>query len=151
MVRFGGGGSSNSCNSISMSRSDSAPPAPSAKVYTFEASTKWLTFCKQHFQIQFLERKCLYFNSNFTEVCSQGYNGSCNGLVPYRQQAITRTNVDKDFWCLMASLGHEFRAQKSNYIHIKLWDLITHTITLTSSWSQLIEAERCIYMYVSPI
>ena len=35
-----------------------------------EACSKWLTFCRQHFQIHFLEWICLYFDSNFTDICS---------------------------------------------------------------------------------
>ena len=32
--------------------------------------TQWLTFCRQHFQIQFLEWKWLYFDSDWTDVYS---------------------------------------------------------------------------------
>ena len=31
-------------------------------------------FRKRHFQIRFLELKLLYLNSNFTEICFEGYN-----------------------------------------------------------------------------
>ena len=47
----------------------------------------------------FLWMKSFYFDSNFTEVCSQGSNwqhisiGSGNSLAPNRQQAITWTNA----------------------------------------------------------
>ena len=39
----------------------------------FETQTKWLQLCRQHFQTHFLVGK-LYFNSYFTEICSQGSN-----------------------------------------------------------------------------
>ena len=51
-------------------------------------------FYRWHFHMHFLEWKVLYFDLNFTEVCSQGFNwqnvciGSGNGLVPNRRQAI---------------------------------------------------------------
>ena len=32
-----------------------------------ECWTKWLTFCRQHFQMQFLDRKLLYLASDFAE------------------------------------------------------------------------------------
>ena len=35
---------------------------------TLEAT--WLPFCKQHFEMHFLERNFLYLNLNFTEICS---------------------------------------------------------------------------------
>ena len=43
------------------------------KCYHTEAEKKWLSVCKQHFQINFVQWK-LYFDSNFTEICSQGSN-----------------------------------------------------------------------------
>ena len=82
---------------------------------------KWLTVCRQHFQMHFIEWKCLYFKSNFTEVSSLGSSwqevniGSGNGLAPRRRQAITWTNDDQDFfmsnkpcripstWCVFAT------------------------------------------------
>ena len=39
-----------------------------------EAESKWPPFHRQHFQIHFLEWKLLYFNSNFSEISSQGSN-----------------------------------------------------------------------------
>ena len=62
--------------------------------------------------------KWIFFNenvlisiSNFTEVCSLGFNwrwvsiGSGNGLVPNRQQGIIWTSVEQDLWCHMSPLG----------------------------------------------
>ena len=42
------------------------------KSWTHDAWTKWLLFSRWHFQIYFLEGKMLYFDCNFTEVCSRG-------------------------------------------------------------------------------
>ena len=39
-----------------------------------EAETKRTTFSRQHFQIEFLVRKCMNFDWNFIYVCSQGSN-----------------------------------------------------------------------------
>ena len=35
-----------------------------------KVETKWLPFCRWHFQIHFLAWKLLDFDSNFTEICS---------------------------------------------------------------------------------
>ena len=35
---------------------------------------KWLTFSRQHFEMHFLEWKCMNFDKDFTEVCSWGSN-----------------------------------------------------------------------------
>ena len=35
-----------------------------------KAGTKWLPFCRQHFQMNFLQWKSLHFDSNFSEMCS---------------------------------------------------------------------------------
>ena len=72
--------------------------------YHIGAETRWQRFRIQHFQMHFLERKCLNFHWYFTEVYSQGSNwqytsiGSDNGLVPTRQQAIIWTNDDLVYW-----------------------------------------------------
>ena len=39
-----------------------------------EAETKWLPFHRRHFQMHFLEWKCLNFYTNFTDDCSKGSN-----------------------------------------------------------------------------
>ena len=39
-------------------------------IYHIEAETKWPPFCRRHFQMHFLEWKCLNIDYNFTEVCS---------------------------------------------------------------------------------
>ena len=71
-----------------------------------QAQTRWLTFCKRHIQWHFLERKCLYFDSNFTEVCSQECTwwwailDSGNGLAPPMDPDILRTNDVPVQWCI---------------------------------------------------
>ena len=61
--------------------------------------------------MHFHEWKVLYFDSNFTEVCSQESNeqyssiGLDNGLAPIRLQAIIWTNEDPVHWRLYAALG----------------------------------------------
>ena len=39
--------------------------------WTQRGWSKWLPFCRQHFQFHFLEWKCLYFDSNFTKLSSR--------------------------------------------------------------------------------
>ena len=62
-----------------------------------EAEVKWTTFCRQHFQMHFLEWKLFNFDQYFTAGCSWGSNlqysiiGSDNGLAPTRRQAIIWT------------------------------------------------------------
>ena len=57
------------------------------------------------------EWKILYFDYNFTDVCSQGSNwqsssiGLDNGLAPNRWQAIIWTNADPNNWRIYATLG----------------------------------------------
>ena len=68
-------------------------------------------FRRRHFQMHFLEWKCMNFDWNFTEVCSWGSNwqysiiSSDNGLAPTRQQAIIWANVDIIHRHLYVSLG----------------------------------------------
>ena len=65
---------------------------------------------RRHFQI-YLQWKCLNFNYNFTEVCSQGSNwlkvstGSGNGLTPNRRETITRINADQIHRRIYTALG----------------------------------------------
>ena len=62
---------------------------------------KWPPFFRRHFQMDFLEWKCVDFDYDFTEVCSNGTNlqytsiGLDNGLAPARRQAIIWTNGGK--------------------------------------------------------
>ena len=43
-------------------------------VLTHWGQDKWPPFSRRHFQMHFLEWKCINFDSDFTEVCSQGSN-----------------------------------------------------------------------------
>ena len=61
--------------------------------------------------MHFREWKNLYFDYNFTDVCSQGSNWQSssidldNGLAPNRWQAIIWTNDDPINWRIYATLG----------------------------------------------
>ena len=61
--------------------------------------------------MHFREWKILYFDCNFTDVCSQGSNwqsssiGLDNGLAPNRWQAIIWTNADPINWRIYATPG----------------------------------------------
>ena len=66
--------------------------------------TKWLPFCRQHFQMHFLEWKLLHINSNFSESCLQGSSdkvviGYGNGLILSRHQSINW--ISGDLICLL--------------------------------------------------
>ena len=83
----------------------SLPPTPTRRYTRYRGQDKywprsrlWPTFCRQHFNLHFLQWKLLCFDSNFTEICSQGYTScyssihSDNSLVPNRRQAIIWTS-----------------------------------------------------------
>ena len=80
-----------------------------AMVYHIKAKTKWPIFCKWHFQMHFLGTKCLYFHSNFTKVCCQGYSwqyvniGLSNDLAPNKWQAVIWINDDAIHWYVYGS------------------------------------------------
>ena len=65
--------------------------------YHIEAEAKWPPSCRWHFQNNVWECKCLYFNYNFTEICSQRHNWqqanicSDSGLALIRWQVISET------------------------------------------------------------
>ena len=82
---------------------------------------KQTPFCRRHFQVHFLEWKCIDFDQNFTEIYSQGFNqqhygnGSDNGLLFGQHQAIIWTNDDY-FTDIYASLSlNERRHFIANY------------------------------------
>ena len=85
--------------------------AQASNSYLISPSTKWPPFPWRHFEMHFHEWKFLYFELNFTQVCSQGSNsqypsiGSDNGLAPIRRRAIIWTNVDPVHSRIHASLG----------------------------------------------
>ena len=73
--------------------------------------TKWPRFPRRHFQTYFREWTVLYFDLNFTEVCSQESNWQYpsisldNGLVLNRRQTIIWNNADPIHWRIYAALG----------------------------------------------
>ena len=64
-----------------------------------------------HIQMNFLEWKILYFDSNSLKVCFYGPNwqqtsiGLENGLVPNRWQTIIWANADLSHWHIYVALG----------------------------------------------
>ena len=95
-----------------------------------EGWTKWPTFCRRHFEIDFREQNCLNFDLNFTKFCFQWFNcqyvniGTGNGLAPNRQQSITRTNVDQDLSHYLTSLGHNALNGMSNtFLYFEIYCL----------------------------
>ena len=59
--------------------------------------------------MHFCECEVLYFDSNFTEVCSLGPTDNCqhwlgNGLAPNRRRAITWSNAEPVGWRISAAL-----------------------------------------------
>ena len=98
----------------------------------------------------FLGRKWLYFDLNFTEICSQGSNwqpvstGSGNGLVPSSRQAINWTNVSIVYRRVYASLGfdeltHSGQDKMANIIlhnAICIFSRETCELRKTCSWNE---------------
>ena len=41
------------------------------RIKHIEAETKWLPFARWHFQMPFRKWKCINFNKDFSEICSQ--------------------------------------------------------------------------------
>ena len=72
---------------------------------------KMVAISQTIFSHAFSWMKHLYFDYNFTDVCSQGSNwqsssiGLDNGLAPNRWQAIIWTNADPINWRIYATLG----------------------------------------------
>ena len=81
------------------------------KISTLRLRQNSCHFPRWHFQMNFLEWKCMNFDYDFTEVCSQGTNQqysnivSDNGLALNRWQAIFWNCVGMLYWCIYASLG----------------------------------------------
>ena len=84
---------------------------PRTNKLTYWGRDKFAPFCRQHFQMHFLEWKCMSFALNLPEVCSLGSNwqyssiGSDNGLAPTRWQVIIWTNGGLVHWRIYASLS----------------------------------------------
>ena len=78
--------------------------------WLLEAETKLPPFFGRHFQMHFLEWKCMNFTYDFTENCSSYANyqyssiGSDNVLAPDRRQAIIWTNASPTRWRIYAAL-----------------------------------------------
>ena len=74
---------------------------------TLRLETKWLTFYRQHFQIHFTERKFLYFDWNFNEVCSYCLVNNKSSLVQLMAwcQAIIWISDDPVQLCICVSPG----------------------------------------------
>ena len=66
--------------------------------YHLGAWTRWLSFCRWHFQMHFLDGKFLYFDLNFIGLCSQ--------RVQVMAWCRRGHYLDQNQWCHMASLGH---------------------------------------------
>ena len=77
-----------------------------------------------HFAMHFLEWKSLYFDSNFTEVFTQGSSwqypsiGSGCGLVRIRWQANTWINDDTVHWCIYLSFSLNILTHWGRMTHI---------------------------------
>ena len=86
------------------------PFSDMASVNSFPPPGKITTSSQTIFQTQFHEWKVLYFDPNFTEICSKGFNwrevifGSGNCLAPNRQQAITWTICEPVHWHIYEAL-----------------------------------------------
>ena len=98
----------------------------------------WYENYRRHFQI-YLQRKCLNFNYNFTEICSQGSNwlqvstGSGNGLAPNRRETITRINADPILRRIYTVLGGNKITKSGRSFH---WGLV-HPVQLHFVWIHL--------------
>ena len=72
---------------------------------------KWPSFSRRYLQTHYHEWKVLYFDLNFTGVCSQVSNwqylsiGLDKGLAPNKRQAIIWTNADPIRWRIYAAQG----------------------------------------------
>ena len=104
-------------------------------------------FCRQHFQMHFLEWKGANFNQYSTGVCSLGLNwksisiGSDNGLAPNKWQTIIWANDALFHWRIYPSLGlSELTLRRS--FHFIWWALPVSfhevvTLWMASPWSQI--------------
>ena len=99
----------------------------------------WYDNYRRHFQI-YLQWKCLYFNYNFTEVCSQGSNwlyvstGSGNGLAPNRRETITQINADQIHRRIYTALGGNKITKSGRSFH---WGLVHLVQSASLCWNSL--------------
>ena len=131
--------------------------------YHIEAEAKWTPFHRQHFQMYFLEWKCMNFAYDFTEVCSWCINqqytsiGSDNGLAPTRRQAIIWTN---DGWFTDAYMRHSASmsyssAQRYGEVHmsdrsvVANQELLLHWRSKKETWLALYWSWFCEYIWIN--
>ena len=104
-------------------------------IYHIKAEIKWTSFCRQYFQMQFLEWKCMNIDWNYTEVYLEWYNWqhyirSDNGSALTKRQAIVWINDELCDLRIYSSLGvnmirnMENMARKIMIYSSRLW-LIT--------------------------
>ena len=97
----------------------------------------WYENYRRHFQI-YLQWRCLNFNYNFTEVCSQGSNwlyvstGSVNGLAPNRRETITRNNADQIHRRIYTALGGDEITKSGRSFH---WGLVHLVQSASLCWN----------------
>ena len=96
-----------------------------------EAETKWPPYCRQHFQMHFLEWKYMNFNYNFTEIYSQGPFNNIPALLqimswwwpgdkPLSESMMVSlpTHI-----CIIQPQWIKIKAWIINYIHSFVWDI----------------------------
>ena len=73
----------------------------STVIWLIEAWTKWLTFCRSHFERYFLERKVLIHCTNFTEVYLQCSNLHYVSFHPGNGLALSSNKpcMNQCSWC----------------------------------------------------
>ena len=90
----------------------------------------------------------VFFNSNFTEICSQRSNyqyasiGSDNDLVPNRWKAIIWTKVGLVYWCIYASLGLN---ELTGTLMTEEWSIF-HVFFTSSDWERFQKLFRVDYI-----
>ena len=99
------------------------------------------------------ENCCMYFGSNFPEICSLGTNwqyvsiGSGNGLAPVRRQAIIWTNDGLVYWRIYSSLGLNELMTPYTIIYSVLFTCLAYNLVLCLQWSSIL----CILFFVECI
>ena len=109
----------------------------------FQDGTKWLTFCKRHFQMDFLGWKMLYFDLNFTGSLRVPLTlismGSCNSLSQNRKETIAWIKDSPLRW-FYVSLGLTVLTYWGRVMHICVENLaiIGSDNGLPPGWRQAI-------------
>ena len=99
----------------------------------------------------------MYFDENFSEVCSLESNfqlpnnGLDNGLAPNRRQAIIWTNVDPIHWRIYAALGGGDELMKVRiYIHFHIcssWKLQSQLKHNIMKWNNQFQAMQVMTLF----